>query len=135
MLKWENAGENWKVLLSKHHVNQKSGGKMKHKIIIADELVSVIVSDYIAPYTVWRNRLTVLELERKLKEIEYPKQQNTKAPLLPWYMGFSHFERDNEWLVFKAFPLYYIKSWRIRLTQLRQRFGRFIQNIGNRIAQ
>ncbi len=101
---------------------------MKHKIIIADALASAIVEEHIAPYTIWRNKLTVLQLERKLKETE-PEH------ILPWYMGFSHFERDNDWLVFKAFPLYYIKSWRIRLTQLRQRFGQFIQNIGNRIAQ
>lgn len=99
---------------------------------ISDELASAVVQDYIHPYTIWRNKLTVLELERKLREVVYP---DTKEPLLPWYLGFSHFERDNEWLVFKRWPMYYRKSWRLRLTQLRQRFGKFIQNIGNRIAQ
>ena len=117
MLKWVSDGENLKVLKSR---------------TISDALASSVVSEHIAPYTIWRNKLTVLELERKLREVTYT---DSKEPLVPWYLGFSHFERDNEWLVFKRWPVYYIKSWRIRLTQLRQRFGRFIQNIGNRIAQ
>lgn len=103
----------------------------KSKIIIADALASVLVEEHIAPYTIWRNKLTVLALERIFRGII---SEGGKV-LLPWYMGFSHFERDGEWLVFLRWPMYYRKSWRIRLTQLRQRFGRFIQNIGNRIAQ
>lgn len=105
---------------------------MRHKIIISDALANAVMHRIIHPYTFWRNKMTVLQLERNLKEVIDPE---TKDPLLPWYMGFSHFERDNEWIVFRAFPMYYTKSWYIRLTQLRQRFGRFIQNIGNRIAQ
>ncbi len=117
MLKWVSDGENLKV--------------SKSKIVLSDELASQVLRNYIHPYTLWRNKLTVLELERRLKMV---MATNTK-PFLPWYMGFSHFERDNEWIVFLRWPMYYRRSWRLRLTQLRQRFGRFIQNIGNRIAQ
>lgn len=94
-------------------------------------MASDVVQTHIQPYTIWRNKLTVLMLERVLKTI----MATNDRPFLPWYMGFSHFERDNELLVFLRWPMYYKRSWRLRLTQLRQRFGRFIQNIGNRIAQ
>lgn len=92
---------------------------------LTNHFVNVVLSSYLHPYTIWHNKLTVLSLERKLKE----------RGTLEWYMGFSHFEEDNGVIVFLRFPRYYKRSWKMRLTQLRQRFGRFIQNIGNRIAQ
>ena len=99
---------------------------------ITDALASAAVRDDIRPYTIWRNKLTILQLERILRTVIDPE---TKGYLIPWYMGFSHFEKDNDWIVFLNFPRYYRKSWRLRLTQLKRRFGRLIQNIGNRIAQ
>jgi hypothetical protein len=92
---------------------------------LTNRFVDDALMEFLHPYTVWQNRLTILMLERELK------QRGT----LEWYMGFSHFEDDNETIVFLNFPRYYRKSLRLRITQLRQRFGRFIQNIGNRIAQ
>jgi len=92
---------------------------------IAEKSVDLSITPMLLRNFNWHNVYGVLRLERELKE----QRQ------LPWYMGFSHFSNENEFVVFKPWPIYYKKSWHLRMVQLRRRIGRFIQNIGNRIAQ